>query len=191
MARHRGASPAASGRSRTSIVFLPPAFFDLAAERPPPSIPPFLPSLHQKTLRDLLLPVVIVFALIVLEVIIGEESLPAVPKLPAVDTACDPHPPGANVSRGAVCWYYPVRATHEHVVGYAPNNYASINALMADVLPRVADSAPRLHAEWTGELTMRGFETESALVEFYKTQARPISSHWSPYDPVGVVNADP
>ena len=102
--------PRPGARGRPSFFFLPPSSISPLNARPP--LPPFLPSLHQKTLRDLLLPVVIVFALIVLEVIIGEESLPALPKLPAVDTACDPYPPGANVSRCAVCWYYPVRATH-------------------------------------------------------------------------------
>jgi proton-coupled amino acid transporter len=42
---------------------------------------------------------------------------------------------------------------------------------------------------WLGLAFVRDFKGVN-LISLLGT-ARPISSHWSPYDPVGVVNADP
>jgi hypothetical protein len=62
--------------------------------------------------------VYIIILLIVLKLVIGEESLPAVPRLPATTTSCVPS--DAGVALHAVCWHYPVRTALEKVVGYVP-----------------------------------------------------------------------
>ena len=108
---------------------------------PPPSRSFPLSRTHannakQATIRDIFTPVYIVILLVILKIVIGEESLPPVPKLPATTTSCAPSDP--TVAMHAVCWHYPVRTPLEKVVGYVPRASPVVASLMDDVMRRVS-----------------------------------------------------
>ena len=111
-------------------------------------------------------PVYIVFLLVILKLLVGEESLPAVPELPPVRTDCAPV--DAAVSPRAVCWHYPTRTPLEKTLAYAPANHPAVDALMRDVLARVEVSSP--HPRSSAPVILRGFDDAAQLLAFYRAE---------------------
>ena len=87
-----------------------------------PSLTPPRVHLSQATARDVFAPVYIVLLLVILKLLVGEESLP-VPELPV---RSDCAPVDAGVSPRAVCWHYPTRTPLEKTLAYAPANHPAV-----------------------------------------------------------------
>ena len=137
----------------------------VSLDRPLAHAPPRV-HLSQATARDVFAPVYIVLLLVILKLLVGEESLPPVPELPPVRSDCAPV--DAGVSPRAVCWHYPTRTPLEKTLAYAPTNHPAVDAVMRDVLVRVEVTSP--HPRSTAPVILQGFDDADELLSFYRAE---------------------
>ena len=137
----------------------------VSLDRPLAHAPPRV-HLSQATARDVFAPVYIVLLLVILKLLVGEESLPPVPELPPVRSDCAPV--DAGVSPRAVCWHYPTRTPLEKTLAYAPANHPAVDAVMRDVLARVEVTSP--HPRSTAPVILQGFDDADELLSFYRAE---------------------